>query len=68
AVAAVGLNGDVTLSVESSTLGVAAGGRVTVPVEAGVRVELEVTLMDPYPGPIELTVLNVKTGESKNED
>ncbi|MDO8373672.1 MAG: hypothetical protein Q7K57_59865 [Burkholderiaceae bacterium] len=64
AVAAVGLSGDVTLPVESSTFGEAADGYVTLPVTKGARMELEVTLVDPYPGPIELAVSHVKTGES----
>lgn len=68
AVAAVGLSGEVTLPIESSTSGEAIGGKVPVSVTKGARVELEVTLVDPYPGPIELVVSQVKVAESNNED
>jgi hypothetical protein len=64
AVSAVGLSGDVELRVVTSSLGTTSGGRVSVPVTKGVRVALDLTLADPFRGPIELTVASAKSKEA----
>lgn len=63
-VAAVGLNGDVELLATKTSVGTISNGRVTLPVEKGARVTLEVTLRDAFPGPIELAVASAKAKES----
>lgn len=62
--AAVGLSGDVKLKVASSSVGEARGGLLVLPVTKGDRFCADVYLEDPYPGPIELLVGEVKIKES----
>lgn len=64
AVAAVGLSGDVELPVTKASSGKTSAGRVSVPVAKGVRVALDLTLADPFPGPIELNVASATAKES----
>lgn len=59
-VAAVGLSGDVELKVASSSVGSASNGHVALPVTRGSRVAMEVTLAEPFAGPIELSIASAK--------
>lgn len=57
AVEASGLTDDVGLDVSAASTGSVSGGRVRTNVRTGERVHLEVTLLEPYAGPIELSAV-----------
>lgn len=57
AVEASGLTDDVGLDLATSTMGTVSNGRLRTSVRAGERVQLDVTLAEPFAGPIELNAV-----------
>lgn len=57
ALEASGLTDDVGLDVQASSAGTVSKGRVRTSVRAGERVQLDVTLSEPFAGPIELSAV-----------
>lgn len=57
AVEASGLTDDVGLDLAASSLGTVSKGRLRTSVRAGERVQLDVTLTEPFAGPIELSAV-----------
>jgi len=57
AVDASGLTDDVSLDLVEASAGVVSKGRVRTTVHAGQRVQIDVTLSEPFAGPIELSAV-----------
>lgn len=63
AVAASGLSDDVALAVATSSIGRTIDGCVILSVRKGERVKVDVSFVEPFGGPIELTTKAVKSRE-----
>lgn len=57
AVEASGLTDDVTLDLTASSTGSISNGRLRTGVTAGQRTQIDVTLSEPFDGPIELSAV-----------
>ncbi|MBB6488854.1 hypothetical protein [Rhizobium lusitanum] len=65
ALEASGLTDDVSLDVQSSSPGTVSKGRMQMSVRAGQRVQLEITLTEPFAGPVELSAVKFTAAEEK---
>jgi hypothetical protein len=61
---AVGLSGDVELRIMETSKGKVSSGRILLEVAKAERVDIEVTLADEFPGPIELRVASTNLREA----